>query len=73
LLKFKDWIEISLTDYTGAPVPDEKYELHMPDGSKREGSLDSEGRAREENIPPGEVSVEFPSSENISAEETKEE
>jgi hypothetical protein len=53
ILQFRDWIEISLTDYTGAPVPDEKYELLMPDGSKREGTLDSDGRAREEKVPPG--------------------
>jgi hypothetical protein len=64
ILKFKDWIEISLSDPAGDPIPDEKYILHMPDGSQRDGTLDGDGYAREEEIPPGAVSVEFPNIEN---------
>jgi hypothetical protein len=66
LLRFKDWVEISLTDEKGEPADSEKYKLHMSDGSKREGTLDSEGRAIEEDLPPGAIRVEFPDSENAS-------
>ncbi|UCC44001.1 MAG: hypothetical protein JSU65_12950 [Candidatus Zixiibacteriota bacterium] len=72
ILKFKDWFEIRLADDIGEPVPDEKYVLYLPDGSKREGTLDSNGYAREENIPPGTISVEFPDIERVqSAQEEK--
>ncbi|RKX28588.1 MAG: hypothetical protein DRP47_04010 [Candidatus Zixiibacteriota bacterium] len=59
LLEFKDWIEIELKDETGEPAKDEKYILHLPDGTTKEGNLDSDGRARVEDIPPGTVKVEF--------------
>ncbi len=60
LLTFKDYIEISLCGADGNPKADEKYVLHLPDGSKKEGRLDARGKAREEKIPPGHVRVEFP-------------
>jgi hypothetical protein len=60
LLKFKDYIEISLRDVDGTPRADERYVLHLPDGSTKEGRLDARGKAREEGIPPGHVKVEFP-------------
>ena len=60
LLTFKDYIEIALRDAGGVPKADERYVLHLPDGSTREGSLDAEGRATEEGIPPGHIKVEFP-------------
>jgi len=66
LLLFKDWVEIYLDDETGKPMADEKYELHLPDGSKREGTLNSDGYAREEGIPPGEIAFEFPDLEDFS-------
>jgi len=55
LLTFKDWIEIKLLSYSGK----EKYVLHLPDGSKREGQFDSEGLLREEDIPPGKCKIEI--------------
>jgi len=60
LLTFKDYIEISLRDALGKPRADEKYVLHLPDGSTKEGRLDARGKAREEGIPPGHIRVEFP-------------
>ncbi|MBU8922135.1 MAG: hypothetical protein KOO63_09995 [Bacteroidales bacterium] len=60
LLTFKDYIEIVLRDAGNVPKADERYVLHMPDGSTRDGNLDSDGKAREEGIPPGHVKVEFP-------------
>lgn len=53
LLEFKDWIEIKLQDDDGSPIPDKKYTLYLSDGTEREGALDSQGYAREENVPPG--------------------
>lgn len=60
LLTFKDWIEVSLIDEDGQPVGEESYTLYMPDGNKRKGKLDSEGRAKEEEVPPGRCIVKFP-------------
>jgi hypothetical protein len=73
LLKFKDWVEISLQNHVGAPVVDQKYILHLPDGSKREGQLDSDGYAHEDDIPPGEVTVEFPDFDYVAASDNKKE
>lgn len=65
LLKFKDYIEISLRDAMGNPKADEKYVLHLPDGSKKEGRLDARGNAREDGIPPGHIRVEFPDMKQV--------
>jgi hypothetical protein len=59
LLTFKDWMDISLNDFSGSPIPNERYILHLPDGSQRAGSLDVDGNSREEDIPPGKVTIEF--------------
>lgn len=58
--KVKTWIEIKLVDQDGNPVANEKYELKLPDGSVQEGSLDAQGRARVEEIDPGNCTVCFP-------------
>jgi hypothetical protein len=58
LLEFKDWIEIEVVDESGSPVGEKDYVLHLPDGETREGKLDPNGYAREEDIPPGKVTVE---------------
>ncbi|MBU8933906.1 MAG: hypothetical protein KOO62_07845 [candidate division Zixibacteria bacterium] len=60
LLEFKDYLEISLQDADGEPANDQKYILHLPDGTTKEGTLDSDGHTREENVVPGKVKVEFP-------------
>jgi hypothetical protein len=54
------WIDIQLVDEDDRPVPGEKYQLKLTDGSTREGSLDSEGRIRVTGIPPGSCEVCFP-------------
>jgi hypothetical protein len=59
ILRFKDWIELTLTDEDGEPFADGEYILHLADGSKRDGTLDGDGRLREEDIPPGAISIEF--------------
>lgn len=60
LLKFVDSIAIRLNDACGKPIPNEKYTLILPDGSKKEGALDSNGFVKEEEIPPGNCYVFFP-------------
>jgi len=60
LLKFKDWMEINLEDDDGTRLGDQKYRVFLPNGEVREGTLDSDGYAKVENIPPGRVEVEFP-------------
>jgi len=65
LLEFKDWIEIELTDDEGKPIPGKKYKLLLADGTEKEGTLDGEGRAREENIPPGPIDVDFPDVKDV--------
>lgn len=60
LLKFQDWIEIELQYNNGDPVSKEEYILHLPDGSERRGILNNKGYSKEEDIPPGNVTVEFP-------------
>jgi hypothetical protein len=66
LLEFKDWIEIELIDSAGYVVPDEQYIVHLPDGGTRSGTLDGNGYAKEEGIPPGTVDVEFPNLDDLS-------
>lgn len=64
----KTWVEIRLVDQDGNPVPNEKYRLKLPDGSITEGTLDKNGRARHDDIDPGQCEVSFP---DIDAREWK--
>jgi len=66
LLTFKDYIEIKLQSEDGEAVANEKYILHLADGSQRQGQLDASGYACEKDIPPGEIRVEFPDSQDYS-------
>jgi hypothetical protein len=54
------WIEIQLVDAGGLPVPGMAYEIKLPDGSLRSGKLDAVGKARHEEIVPGQCAVRFP-------------
>jgi len=58
--KKTDWIEIELVDQEGNPVPGEKYRIELPDGTVREGVLNSKGVAWEGNLDPGSCKVTFP-------------
>ncbi len=63
LLRFQDYLELEMIDGNGAPMAGRDYTLHLPDGSTRSGTLDDQGRAREENIPPGRTTVDVPERE----------
>lgn len=54
------WIEIELVDEEDEPVPSEKYEIKLPDGSVAKGTLDGNGFARIEGIDPGTCEITFP-------------
>jgi hypothetical protein len=64
ILEFKDWLEISLKDNFGDPVPDADYVLKLADGTEKQGKLDKDGRARIEDIPPGSYWIHFPEHED---------
>jgi hypothetical protein len=55
----KTWIEIQLVGEDGKPIANQKYEIELPDGTKKEGSLDKDGKARVEEIDKGECQVAF--------------
>lgn len=56
----KTWVEIVLLDEDDVPVAGEPYKLVLPDGTTRYGTLDKDGKAREDNIDPGTCQVSFP-------------
>jgi peptidoglycan hydrolase-like protein with peptidoglycan-binding domain len=41
------WLNLELRDSTGAPLSDRAYALTLPDGTRREGVLDADGRLHE--------------------------
>ncbi len=65
LLTFRDWIEIELTDENGNAMGGQTYVLHLPDGNERRGTLDSNGFSKEENVPPGTVTIDFPDVDRV--------
>ena len=54
------WIEILLRDRKGRPIPGEKYQVKLPDGSIEDGVLDAHGHAEYYGINPGTCEVSFP-------------
>jgi hypothetical protein len=58
-LRYKDWMELQLDGEDGKPLANAGYTLRMPDGSVRKGKLDKDGYAKEENLPPGRIDVDF--------------
>ncbi len=56
----RTWIEIELVDTDDRPVPGAAYRIELPDGRARTGTLDRDGRAREDGLVPGTCKVSFP-------------
>ncbi len=53
----QDWIELRIDDEAGQPVANVRYELTLPDGSKRRGQSDRNGIIRHEHIASGQCTV----------------
>lgn len=53
-------VDILLVDEDDTPLAGVRYRLTLPDGSMREGQLDDQGAAREEDIDPGMCVLVFP-------------
>ncbi len=60
LLEYKSWIGFYYKDSEGNPVPDEKYEIKLADGTTKTGNMDSNGYAKVNDIPPGKIEITFP-------------
>lgn len=54
------WIGIELVDREGRAVPNEPYEVTLPDGRPVTGTLDRAGKVRIEGIDPATCTVTFP-------------
>lgn len=59
LLEFKHFIEFKLQDEEKNPIPDREYRLILSNGEIRDGKLDGNGEAREEDVPPGKCDIRF--------------
>ena len=59
------WVELELVDAGGKAVPNENYEIVLPNGRSTTGRTDARGRARLENIvKPGACKISFPDLED---------
>jgi len=54
------WIAVRMTDNSGDPVKSLRYEIKLPNGDVRKGTLDDNGLARLESPTSGECTVTFP-------------
>lgn len=59
-LRLRSWIEVQLIGEDDAPIPNETYEIRLPGGALRKGTLDENGTVRIDDIPPGTCQVSFP-------------
>jgi hypothetical protein len=59
LLKFKDWVSLELVSPGGKPYANVKYTITLADGAQKNGTLDKDGKARIDRIPPGPYKVEY--------------
>ncbi|HVP07787.1 MAG TPA: hypothetical protein VMS71_08095 [Candidatus Acidoferrum sp.] len=69
LLAFKDWFEIKLLDGEGKPRGNEPYTVTFADGSTKDGTLDGDGYAKVEKVPPGKCTVTFKNLKGVSLQQ----
>jgi uncharacterized Zn-binding protein involved in type VI secretion len=60
LLKYQDYVEVELRDEEDDPIDGTEYVLYLSDGSVRNGTLDKQGKVKEENVPAGPHVMTFP-------------
>lgn len=58
-LTFADTLELELVDKDGNPARDVKYKVELPSGEIKQGTLDSEGKAKVDGVPPGKGQVTY--------------
>ena len=56
----RSWIEFELVDEDDNPVPGEKYQVELPDGSIATGTTDENGLVRITGVDPGSCKICFP-------------
>jgi len=56
----KTWVGIVLVDQDGTPVPNRAYRIIPPDGTTRDGTLDSNGSAIVQGLDPGNCKIWCP-------------
>lgn len=54
------WIEIELVGEDDKPIPGERFEIILPDGTMASGTLNEKGMARVEGIEQGTCKIRFP-------------
>jgi hypothetical protein len=59
-LQKKTFVALQLVGEDDSPVPGERYEILLPDGTTREGALDGAGKAMIEGIDAGKCTIRFP-------------
>jgi len=59
LLIFKDYVELELKDDDGKPVGNVKYTVFLPNGGVKEGYLNKDGYAKEDDLPPGKIEYKY--------------
>jgi uncharacterized Zn-binding protein involved in type VI secretion len=59
LMKYKDWMELELKDADGKAIGGATYRVFSPNGLVRTGTLDGNGYAKVENLPPGRLKVTY--------------
>lgn len=71
LLDYKDYVEIELLDEDGSPMKDEPYIIRFSNGEVREGNLDANGQAKEENAPAASHRITFPNHPDVTLAESE--
>ncbi len=65
----KDWIEIDLKDEVFKQISSERFEVELPDGEVRKGTLDFQGKVKVEGIKPAKIHVSFPEDKGTTSEQ----
>jgi uncharacterized protein (TIGR02594 family) len=68
--KGQGWVDLTVRDIAGQPLANERYDLTLPDGSRRQGRLDDQGRLRIDGLPAGALGkIRFPDLEGDDPED----
>jgi len=59
-----DWIEVKLTDDDGKPIAGEPFYADLADGTRYNGTTDSNGVAHIDGLKPGSCQIHFPDLED---------